>query len=460
MFSNHPSTRHDFAPTSAVPPPPAPQGISYSLAAESTLTALPRQPARRLLSGVLLLIAVMVTAQFTVAATRPTVIQQTAAGQTGADKLSRAAGALHVLVAAALVVLARRREPFRPRLKLWVGCWSLLVVLGVLPIAFQQYIYPMWALGDFAIMALPVLYMLLSNRLPQLFHDPRTLQLLALGLVAAAIAQLFFERASGRFEPPHHLVFVLLAFWILRSRSWSQQLVLLLVYGGMYLLALTSMQRATAMAAPATFVLAAWLEKVRWRPMIELGLLSSVPLFIVILLAAPNNPLVAQVESLADGTRFMSLLKGEDASLDGRLLEARDVIQARLDQRNPLVWLIGAGHGGTYWHYADRVRRNMSSNMRLHHIHIGPLALWYRHGLIGVACYVAFLAAAGRYLLHSRRAPRLQIPHPSANVFFVAVAVGLVHFMFGFVLQHAVFAFAVAGAVVHFAELPKRRQWA
>ena len=89
------------------------------------------------------------------------------------------------------------------------------------------------------------------------------------------------------------------------------------------------------------------------------------------------------VATLVIDTRFNSIMTGQDVSLGNRFLELRDVIE-QIYKGNTFTWLFGEGFGATYEVNYSKSERNFDELGNVHNIHISPINIFFRYGLLGV----------------------------------------------------------------------------
>jgi hypothetical protein len=89
-------------------------------------------------------------------------------------------------------------------------------------------------------------------------------------------------------------------------------------------------------------------------------------------------------------TRFKGILSEDgDVSLVSRFYEAKDAINYFLLSDNLLYYIFGHGHGALYEirEYIGS-ERNLTDNIYSHHIHIMPILLLFRYGLLGFLFFI------------------------------------------------------------------------
>jgi hypothetical protein len=78
-----------------------------------------------------------------------------------------------------------------------------------------------------------------------------------------------------------------------------------------------------------------------------------------------------------------------------RLNEATNAIKTL--KEIPLSFLTGLGHGTVYFPYLEigSISRNFTEEGYTHNIHIGPVMLFFRYGIFGLALYIVFVFIKG-----------------------------------------------------------------
>ncbi len=309
-----------------------------------------------------------------------------------------------------VLVRHRLRLPRETRkvLGTWVGVGSIFLItleFGALRL------YPAYIAGDFlATVGLPVLLILLGLNHPEIFRSRTVLRGLVLclllgALVAPVTTDLWGHAVTrgidgARYDPPHLMLIGLAWAMFLLSRGWRRTwaLLLLLVLAG---LAALSQERSGVFLWSIAGV-TAWIaipERVKYPSMLWLLIL---PLALsVVTLSDPRGARPSDLLDFAAVTRFQRLAI-QDPSLLGRFSEVRDVLE-KMEDANPVRWLVGFGHGATLDPRSPYAIRNLTQSGLIHTIHIGPALLLHRYGLIGVGAYVLFGVFLVRRLLALRR---------------------------------------------------------
>src|SRR6266496_1374940 len=65
--------------------------------------------------------------------------------------------------------------------------------------------------------------------------------------------------------------------------------------------------------------------------------------------------------------------------------------------------MFGYGYGATYQPYLSYIARNVTPEGVVHHIHIGPVQVFFRYGLVGLSLYGLLWVVTLRDLLGIKR---------------------------------------------------------
>lgn len=280
--------------------------------------------------------------------------------------------------------------------------------LALLPVPFGSTAEDVHIVGDFAVlitiaMCLP-LGVAVAER-PDQFRSG-LIAFFALSFLGALAATRF--TAFNRFEPPPPFVLSTLLTFALLACSMRRRL---LAFAGVGLVAAIGFSSGFRTFTLLLIVGAAVFFFIRSGPYALTGGLAAIVLVLIGLTFVGISPLAALQENSVG--RFGSLASGaDDASLSARFLEAEDVFETAWDEwRFPNI-LLGGGVGSTYVPNRVVLAPNVNSLGRVHNVHIGPVGVFFRHGVIGVGLLgiagVRIVRSIGilrrsRYLLRSRQ---------------------------------------------------------
>jgi hypothetical protein len=304
-----------------------------------------------------------------------------------------------VLVLPLMIVLL---ESFRIRLprKLlaYILIWITVACLYVWLVPTQPIVYYKYIFGDLSSILLPVVILLFGIRFKDFFESGNTLTLLIFFLTIAACAAFFFREPSGRFEPPSLFLMVFAWICVLHPGKPMRRIASAAVLLGSFFLALGSGERTSIVVWVLTGPTILLFKRFSIARVVSLGILV-LALFGLMLYGIIKVDIASQLE----GTRFSTLASGEaDASLLARVLEARDALAMVVENWASIQYLVGYGHGATYRPYYSYIERNVTDEGFVHNIHVGPVLIFFRYGLLGVLLYLTLLVSVTRELLRIR----------------------------------------------------------
>lgn len=264
----------------------------------------------------------------------------------------------------------------------------LLTVIWAIPLPTQPVLYPTYVVGDLASLLLPVVLYFCGVQFPGLF-GVRSIVLLGALLTIAALVAVLFPDATGRYEPPAIPLIALV--W---SLLFVAKTVTARVGVGVCLIALTIIAFESSVRTNAALCVIGGIPLLFLVPRIFRRLAVSVIGLLIILPFLGTSDVVDRATSYLLESRFKSLMTGRtDESLSSRYLEAHDAILTAKDEWNSMNYVLGYGHGATYRPTLSFIERNVTSEGRVHNIHIGPVMIWFRYGALGVVLLVAGLAS-------------------------------------------------------------------
>jgi hypothetical protein len=360
----------------------------------------------------------------------------------GVATAQRVAYGLVWLATMLAVFLAMGRARYSSRVWRSLANWLLVVTLFLVPGVGQYPYYPAYVAGDAATLMLPALILMVGLAVPGLFGR---VALAAIGVALAsgmAVAPLIGV-ISDRFETPAALL-VAIAFWLFAvQRGRVAKIVGLILIAGTLALSVASGQRTSVVIWIAMFGCAVL---VRYRTR---GVLVAVACLLVVAFGPIRGSVMPVLQSSLHTTRFSTVVEGEsDESLLARIREGADVVGTLRREGNVTTWVIGFGHGATYRPRLSFLARNVTSDGRVHNIHIGPIMLVYRYGAVGLISMLIVAVVAAATLV---RPIGVQKGSPSATaVLFAmgAVAYLIKALMFN-VLIDPFFSYSLAGLLFH-----------
>ena len=347
-----------------------------------------------------------------------------------------------------------------------VRCWIAATIFGCVMVLFQEHRYGIYIVGDAITFSLPILFVALADRMPQIFSDTKSqrwlLCLLLTATCAATVSPYLFEASTTRFQEPALMLMALTWVAVACNRDVSlifPKIVVLLVVVTITLFSGARFALLLWLAMGAALILLGHATRAtKWTFYTGAATLT---LFAAIgVIGGDSLPTLEgfRVGSLIDRLHSGRVLDSviEDGSMQNRILEADDALYTRFTHQGWLQWVLGSGHGATfdtgYAYYGDRAL----DNGQVHHIHFGLVLLYFRYGVLGVVLFAWLLASGVRCLIVLRRANRNNPLFKPTLVFSLASLSYLLSFLLFNQLVDPVASFAMAGHVVTY-DLWKRR---
>lgn len=306
--------------------------------------------------------------------------------------------AVVVAVAGVLAIHGRRAKvPKRARqlCTVWLGTAALYLVVS----SFQTVWSPRHVIGDFAVSVLPLLVMLAALRHKEVLTGRRSLYVLLTGASFAACAAYFIGQVANRHEPPSPFLMAGAWYFLLTRQGPAAKVLTMGWTLGVGCLAYSSGSRTHLfvwLIAPVVVLAITY----GWK-----GLLGGAALLVAITTVAfaVGHP-VQTLERAAGASRFETLLDGNrDVSLSVRLSEAHDVTSTARHEWIPPQAVFGYGYGATYVPARSYIVRNVGESGRVHSIHIGPMLVFFRFGVLGIAAFGLLVGFVIRMLRRIRR---------------------------------------------------------
>jgi len=296
----------------------------------------------------------------------------------------------------------------------WRATW-IVAFLGWLAVSLlyslgSPYTVTFYTVGDFATLLLPVLLVLAAAADDRVLSRDSFLTLVASVAVAGFLAPIGYSLIQGpiynRYEPAHFFAAVPIILFVFVASARRQRVSWFLVFLGLLLAAWASGQRTNVMIYLAVFAGVSFLKfSAKLPPVVTILLLATAgaAMFGV---ARPATEFVAET-SVVQESRFRALFnESGDPSLVGRQYEVADVFDIVLDEWSAHEWLLGAGHGAMFVPNRSFPERNIRDG-RVHNIHVGPVRMLYRYGLIGLVLNGMAVLVALRLCLRGLPALRL-----------------------------------------------------
>ena len=282
-----------------------------------------------------------------------------------------------------------------------------------------------WIIGDFLLVTSPIMIAISAYYRPNLFINRIFWFMVIIALLASFIAFFFPDISDrNRFEAPSIFIITTISYLLLTSDYKKYRIVTICLY--------------------FLIVILAWLSQ--WRFNFMLTLLC--PVFIIALHYGINRVFVIStflflaggsmiffsgdwITSTIQQSRFAFIYQGgiaNDSSLMFRFFEAAAVLQFCIDNWNIFDYIFGGGHGAwfdgralstlAYSEYFDD--KIYDGQIRVHNIHIGFIAIFFRYGILGIALLIYLLYKIWKYLLRIRDFPiEIRILTSSTFIYFI-----------------------------------------
>jgi len=339
----------------------------------------------------------------------------------------------------ALLGLPRTTAP--PRAWALILAWTGLCLLPLVPVLTQDVILPTYVIGDLAAMALPLVLLIVMFGLPAMIGTRQALLPYAALLGVAAVAAVLSPSSyNDRHADPVLLAFVLgWAFFQFGTRQQRWRLTAL--YLALLLFVAFSSGYRSSLAQWFFIGLLVQFLAHGARTAIITGTLLAIGATLYLVL----TPASVLEEQLA-ATRLDTLVGEEgDSSLESRGLEAQDVWVTVESRWTPINVLFGQGHGATFRPVHSDPWRNINEHGTVHNIHITPVLVFFRYGLLGIGAFLVLGWSALRRFFRLRQRIR-QGQRPLAEVVFtVGILVYLLDSLRHVVLVDPAFSYTLAG---------------
>mgnify|MGYP001430217396 CR=1 FL=1 len=322
-----------------------------------------------------------------------------------------------------------------------VAALILIITTGSIGVIDQSPRYWIYIFGDAATIGLIVLFIVFGAGVSTFFVSRGVVMALsAIELVSALLSRVVGVE-NGRFDPPSPFLIGATIGLAFSGRGSSRVIIALIV---LILLSFLAYQSGFRTHVLLVFfgILIVLTRLVSMRTVLVLAGLAV--LTIVLNLSAITGWLSEQ--TVISSSRFRELAAGQtDQSILERTLEVKDVWLTSLEGWQPYNWITGSGHGATYVPTESFIIRNITSENRVHNIHVGPVLLLFRYGAIGLVAYLLLLYVTIRQTVKMSFSSRTCA---NTNPFFPWI---VLMFLFDFLVRNVLidpfFAYAVAGLV-------------
>ena len=306
---------------------------------------------------------------------------------------------LYAIFAVSLICVVFTHRTSVPTVRQMSGLVAL-ATLAVLPVALNSTYQPLSVAGDSMVLVTVGLAVAYGR---SVVADTRAFgfgfwSFFGLSALGGLVAPLFPTQIGGRYEPvPIVVIGTLIAIVAVRQPSKRRGFAIsaLLIFSA---LGFFSGFRTTLILVAVAIGILAYLQRGRF------GLIRAIA--VVLFFGSISNllgfnPLAPLFESQAG--RLGSLASGQvDASIFSRFVEAQDVLDTAGEEWILGQELFGSGAGATYIPKRILIEQNVDELGRVHNIHIGPVLVLFRHGIIGLA----LLVTVGRRVVRSLKKTR------------------------------------------------------
>jgi hypothetical protein len=335
---------------------------------------------------------------------------------------------------------------FTNRTSRYAYLWIAIAGMWLFVSAFQDDYHPTWILGDMAGIVLPASLLLCSSTSRELFGLSGIRYFVMFHAVGALLAPLVFHysQLGDRYETPHFFLFVVLWVLFARAQTTAGMLASLSAIGLYGIIAFFSTQRTNVVLILPIGVAVLLLRGCRVAHLAFLGC--------VLLLAGIIGGLMPteNVTTLIQSSRFTKLTSGIDDSTLNRWYEVLDVFEHISDSWRPMQYGIGEGHGASFHTIQARTREeNYSASGTLHNIHVGPVLILFRYGIVGSLLLVAQIAHVISTTLLARGQEQSHLRWDAHTLFAVAFTVSIIYGCMYPVLPSPTFSYIWAGVMYY-----------
>ena len=260
---------------------------------------------------------------------------------------------------------------------------------------------------------------------PHLFINRIFWWMVTIALLASFIAFFFPDISDrNRFEAPSIFVITTISYLLLTSDYRKFRFLTICLYFFIVILAWLSQWRFNFMLTLfcPVFIIA-----------LHYGINRVFVISSLLFLAAGSTMLLGGdwMTSILQQSRFAFIYEGgitNDSSLMFRFFEAAAVLQFCIDNWNIFDYIFGGGHGAwfdgralstlAYSEYFDD--KIYEGQIRVHNIHIGFIAIFFRYGILGIVLLIYLLYKIWNYLLKIRDFPiEIRILTSSTFIYFI-----------------------------------------
>jgi hypothetical protein len=149
-----------------------------------------------------------------------------------------------------------------------------------------------------------------------------------------------------------------------------------------------------------------------------------------------------------------TLNEREDSSAKARLDEAADAIAEIRHAGVPAI-VLGFGPGATYTPHISLIERNLNELGTVHNIHITPIMLIYRYGVIGLLAF-GLLIGLAIVVVRNCRSSRCSDCNLGEIALMLALPLYVIDMLFRNTTVDPVFAYALAACVLLLRPVPRK----
>ena len=327
--------------------------------------------------------------------------------------------------------------------------WRIVVVSGTLSTAYllPTFFFPQGrtvqhVAVDFATTLVPLGFLVAGTINRDVFKrlfEPRWAFLFVLPLLLSPIVAQDGTGARA-FEPPNLGVLALLvALAVCGVHGWVRETAGVAAGAVMALAALSGSRSVTLIALLAFGV--ALLANRAARVVAVAALVGG----LVFAIIGPGIDTADRTATLSVPVRRLAQLTWP--GVWGRRVDEASLVVEDTRTRGSAWQVLGVGHGAVFEPAEWNRDFNLSDEGYVHNIHVGPVLLWFRYGLLGVALYVFLLVSVGVSSVRAFLGRRDGIDAVRRFAFSFGMLLFMIEFLVRNVLPNPMFSFFLAGYV-------------
>ena len=312
-----------------------------------------------------------------------------------------------VLVIVSSITLGLLRTRGVPRLGSAMTVWTVVLLAAFLQFPTAPHASFQQTIVDLVITLLPVgVAIAVGVWLDSRRQIAMVLIVVTVSSLIGAVLALFLGTSGSRISAP--TIYAIVGTWLLATARLPVELfspekqrvlrVLALISAiGLLFIVLESRQR-TALAVWAVSCLVAIIftmpRSSRW-----LLALAIVPVsFLGLAIGNMRIDLAESLPGVVEQARLGTLVAGQYTEAGGdRMPEIRDVAETMSREGGVLDYTLGFGHGATYLPETSIGGASVDPETgRAHQIHVTPVMVWFRYGIVGVIAFAFLMASTVR----------------------------------------------------------------